>query len=142
MAFWRQQGRGPAGPVLVELAAGDGLVGSPGVWLESEGVRCFLWEHREIPRREAKRQRPAARVEAGRLLDWRKADLPAEPWLVSSACPRQSARVWQAIREKLIRPAWVVIGNPSGRPVWWLRARQAGYRLAWVYENREYFLRA
>jgi len=129
------------GAVIVELAAGDGVTGSLGVWLEdrSHGARCFLWEHRPVACEESVRLRPAARVWAGRLTEWRRADLPDRPWLVSSGCSRQSAAIWRAIRQKVIRPGWLILWNPSGRPVWWRRARQVGYRLRWVHHHREYY---
>jgi len=131
----------PAQAVLVELAAGDGLIGSIGAWLEGQGtgVRCFLWEHRPFPIDEACRQRPSARVTKGRLVDWRVAELPEKPWLVTSCCSRQTSRCWQSIRQGLIHPAWMVVWNPTERPVWWRRARREGYRLRWVHHNREYY---
>jgi len=131
----------PPAAVVVELAAGDGLVGSLGAWLEKEnaGIRCFLWEHRSIPLGEARRNRSAARVMEGRLLDWSLAELPSAPWLVTSFCGRQTSCLWRAIGQAALRPAWVVVWNPSGRPVWWRRARQSGYRLQWVHHNREYY---
>jgi len=131
----------PAQSVVVELAAGDGLIGSIGAWLEGQGtgVRCFLWDHRPFPIDDAVRQRPGARVAKSRLLDWRRADLPGKPWLVTSCCSRQTSRCWQAIRQGLIRPVWLVIWNPTERSVWWRRARRKGYRLRWVHHNREYY---
>ena len=142
LRFLRDRGMKPArGAVVLELAAGDGRVGSLGAWFEGqeEGVTCFLWEHRAIPLRDAVRQRPAARVTEGRLLDWSLATLPAKPWIVISTCSRQTARVWQAVRRGEIHPAWVVVWNPTGRSAWWRRARRAGYRLRWVHANREYY---
>jgi hypothetical protein len=142
VAFLRRHGLVPPDQaVLVELAAGDGLIGSIGVWLERQGtgVRCFLWEHRPLPIHDAVRQRSGARVTQGRLVDWRAAGLAVKPWLVTSGCSRQTAHCWQAIRQGLIRPHWLVIWNPTERPVWWRRARREGYRLRWVHHNREYY---
>jgi hypothetical protein len=129
--------------VIVELAAGDGLVGSLGVWLEekSRGVECYLWEHREIPFQEALRRRPTAGVRAGRLLDWGTTTFPNSPWLVTSRCARQSRQLWRAVGANIIQPKWVVIWNPSGRGVWWHRARQTGYQLYWMQQNYEYYWR-
>ena len=142
LRFLRGRGMTAApGAVVVELAVGDGLVGSLGAWLEGQNpeVRCFAWEHRAIPLREASLQRPTARVTAGRLLDWNLGELPAKPWLVNSSCNQQTARVWRAVHQGQIHPAWVVVWNPTGRSVWWRRARRAGYRLRWVHANREYY---
>lgn len=142
MSFLSAHGVRPeAGAVMVELAAGDGLVGSLGSWLEDEGkgARCFLWEHRLIPFRDAVRLRPLARVMNGRLTNWERADLPGKPWMVSSSCSRQTSLLWKAIRRGSIRPPWLVIWNPTARSVWWRRARRAGYRLRWVHANREYY---
>jgi len=131
LRFIRGRGMTAApGAVVVELAVGDGLVGSLGAWLEGQNpeVRCFAWEHRAI-----------AWVTEGRLTDWSLATLPARPWIVTSSCSRQTARVWQAVRSGEIHPAWVVVWNPTGRSAWWRRARRVGYRLCWVHANREYY---
>jgi len=142
MAFLQRHGLGvPPQAVLVELAIGDGLIGSLSTWLEMQGkgIRSFLWEHRRFSIHDTVRQRPAARVSKSRLLNWRRVELPEKPWLVTSFCSRQTSRCWQAIRQGLIRPAWLVIWNPTERPVWWRRARREGYRLRWVHHNREYY---
>lgn len=142
MAFLQRHGLVvPPQAVLVELAVGDGLIGSLSTWLEMQGkgIRSFLWEHRRFSIHDTVRQRPAARVSKSRLLDWRRVELPEKPWLVTSCCSRQTSRCWQAIRQGLIRPAWLVIWNPTERPVWWRRARREGYRLRWVHHNREYY---
>ena len=57
---------------VYELGAGDGLVGSLGVWFEglAEEWSVEAWEHRPLPFFSLKKQRLETKLHEGRLTRW------------------------------------------------------------------------
>ena len=127
-----------------ELVAGDGRVGSLGVWLEgvSGGWIVEAWEDRPFPLRAFKQNRPEARIHQGRLTRWsaeeRKKDLVG----ITTRGSREAAGVCREIRTGQIRPQWVGLWNPTMRPAWFKRMRSVGYQLVLVYQRTEFYVDA
>ncbi len=127
---------------VYELAAGDGLVGSLGVWFEGLGERWRVeaWEHRASPLISLKKNRPEAEIHEGRLTRWtakeRKKDLVG---ITTRGC-KEAVAVCREIRSGQIRPEWVGLWNPTMRPAWFHRMRGAGYQLALVYQRMEFYV--
>ena len=133
--------RGNRSGRVYELAAGDGLVGSLGVWLEELGVGWSVeaWEHRPFPLSSIHKQRPRTQIHEGRLISWsakeRKKDLVG----ITTRGSRDSTGVCREIRTRQIRPQWVGLWNPTMRPAWFQRMRSAGYQLELVYQRMEFY---
>ena len=129
---------------VYELAAGDGLVGSLGVWLQGlgEGWKVEAWEHRATPLASIRKNRPTAEIHEGRLIKWsakeRKKDLVG----ITTRGSREATGVCREIRAGQIRPEWVGLWNPTMRPAWLHRMRSAGYRLVLVYQRMEFYVSA
>jgi len=129
---------------VYELVAGDGLVGSIGVWLErgSEGWIVESWEHRPFPLLSFKKNRPEARIHQGRLTRWsvneRKNDLVG----ITTRGSREATGVCREICAGQIRPQWVSLWNPTMRPAWFQRMKSAGYQLVLVYQRMEFYVDA
>jgi hypothetical protein len=126
-----------------EMAAGDGLVGSLGVWLE--GILAWkveIWEHREIPLAHCRKNRPKAHIHGGRKVDW---DMPAgleagvSPWGLTARSARDASAVCRAIRKKQIRPQFIALWNPTERVVWATRLGAEGYSMQLVYQRMEIY---
>lgn len=125
---------------FVELAAGDGWVGSLGAWLEGlEGWTVEAWEHRSVPRDTFRQHRPRTELHSGRLTDWSPHEPVTKPLGITTRGVREAAGVCRAIRRGLIRPRFVGIWNPSRRPVWYRRLDLEGYRLGLVWHNMEFY---
>lgn len=127
--------------LLMELAAGDGLVGSLGVWIESSlsGWKVQAWEHRDSVCHQLRRNRPHANIRPERLTEWsRPASFPL-PTAITTRGMREASGVCRAIRRKWIRPAWMGIWNPTRRPVWYRRLCREGYQLELVWQNIEFY---
>jgi hypothetical protein len=126
---------------VYELAAGDGLVGSLGVWLEGlgKGWSVEAWEHRPFPLISLKKTRLEAEIHEGRLTRWsaneRKKDLIG----ITTRKAREASGVCREIRAGQIRPQWVGLWNPTMRPAWLHRMRRAGYQLELVYQKMEFY---
>jgi len=126
---------------VYELVAGDGLVGSLGVWIEGlgEGWSVEAWEHRPLPLFSLKKNRPEIKIHEGRLTSWsaneRKKDLVG----ITTRGAREATVVCREIRTDQIRPCWIGIWSPSRRPVWFHRMRGAGYQLVLVYQGMEFY---
>jgi hypothetical protein len=126
---------------VYELVAGDGLVGSLGVWLEGLGERWRVeaWEHRASPLISLKKNRPEAEIHEGRLTRWsvneRKKDLVG----ITARQSREASGVCREICTGQIRPEWVGLWNPTMRPAWFHRMRSAGYQLELVYQRMEFY---
>jgi len=133
--------RGNRSGRVYELVAGDGLVGSLGVWLEELGVGWCLesWEHRPFPLSSIHKQRPRTQIHEGRLTRWsakeRKKDLVG----ITTRGAREATGVCREIRTGQIRPQWVGLWNPTMRPSWFHRMRSAGYQLVLVYQRMEFY---
>lgn len=128
---------------LVEAPAGDGRVGSLGVWLESEnsGWKVEAWEHRPAVLKQFRRNRPSTDIHEGRLIDWEKvADKPGLE-AVTTRGAREAAGLCRALRRKQLQPRWLGIWNPTRRPVWYRRLRREGYQLEMVWQNVEFYRR-
>jgi hypothetical protein len=129
---------------VYELVAGDGLVGSLGVWLEGlrEGWSVEAWEHRLFPFFSSKKTRLETEIHEGRLISWsaneRKKDLVG----ITTRGSREAAGVCREIRTGQIRPQWVGLWNPTMRPAWFHRMRSAGYQLVLVYQRMEFYVSA
>jgi len=127
-----------------ELAVGDGLVGSLGVWLEGLGEEWSVeaWEHRPAPFALLKKNRPTTKIHEGRLTMWsakeRKKDLVG----ITTRGSREATGVCREIRTSKIRPEWVGLWNPTMRPAWFQRMRSAGYQLVLVYQRMEFYVDA
>lgn len=126
-----------------EMAAGDGLVGSLGAWLERiPGWKVEIWEHRKIPLAHCRRNRPQAIIHGGRKTDW---DLPVgvearvSPWGITTRSMRDATAVCRAIRKKQIRPQLIGLWNPTERAVWAVRLKAEGYALQLVYQRMEIY---
>ncbi|NBT23691.1 hypothetical protein EBT11_03435 [bacterium] len=128
-----------------ELAGGDGLVGSLGVWLERElGWSVEIWEHRPIPRQHCRSNRPAAVIHERRSPLWDSepgAGAWEQPWGVTARSAREAAWLCRAVRRGYLQPAMIGVWNPSERGVWACRLGAAGYRLELVYERTELYRR-
>lgn len=131
----------PADPqVCLEMAAGDGLVGSYGHWLESRlGWRCMAWESRPAAFAQLQRNRPASVCFGGPWTGPGEADLSDRPGLITCRSHRQSSALCKAISGGRIRPSVVALWNPSERPVWWRRLAACRYRLVLVHERMEFY---
>jgi len=140
--FSTRFGLGKAPGLLVELAAGDGLVGSLGLWLEEAklGWKVCAWEHRPEVLRQLRKNRPATEIREGRLTCWKGVNLPPQVLAVTTRGAREAAGLCRAIRQETIRPRWLGIWNPSQRPVWHQRLRREGYRLKLVWQNLEFYV--
>ena len=133
--------KGGKGGTFLELRAGDGLVGSLGVWLESLGEtwKVESWEDRPLPLRQLRANRFQSKILEGRLTRGLSKDLVQEPDGITTRGVREASGVCRAIRQSQIRPRWIGIWNPSRRPVWLKRLGKSGYRLALIYERMEFY---
>ena len=133
--------KGGKGGTFLELRAGDGLVGSLGVWLESLGGTWNVesWEDRPLPLRQLRANRFQSKILEGRLTRGLSKDLVQEPDGITTRGVREASGVCRAIRQSQIRPRWIGIWNPSRRPVWLKRLGKSGYRLALIYERMEFY---
>ena len=124
-----------------ELVAGDGQVGSLGIWLESGGGgwRVEAWEHRPHPLEAFRNNRPGTEIHRDRLTTWAEEKRKADPAGITSRGSRESAAICREIRNGRIRPGFVGIWNPTRRPVWMHRLGRAGYRLEMIYERMEFY---
>ena len=75
--------RGLQPGVFLELVAGDGLVGSLGLWLErlKQGWSVQAWEHRAWPALSFQKNRPSTLLHQARLTSWafEEMSLPMPP---------------------------------------------------------------
>jgi hypothetical protein len=126
---------------LVELVAGDGLVGSLGLWMGtgSCGWKVTAWEHRTHVFDQLQKNRPDTEIHKGRLTDWAGNFLKISPSAITVRGAREASGVCRGIRNQLIRPDWLGIWNPSRRPVWCRRLSKAGYQLELVWQNMEFY---
>ena len=129
--------------LLLELATGDGLVGSLGQWMEKGkcGWKVEAWEHRSSVARQFRRNRPHTLFREGRITDW-EGGPKQQPDAITLRGVREAAGVCRAIRKKLIQPWWLGVWNPGRRPVWYRRLRREGYRLELAWQNVEFYLRS
>ena len=127
---------------LYELVAGDGLVGSLGVWVEAlgEGWRVEAWEHRPLPLFSLKKTRLEAEIHEGRLTRWSANESKKDLVGITTRGSREAAGVCREIRTGLIRPEWVGLWNPTMRPAWFHRMRSEGYQLVLVYQRMEFYV--
>ena len=129
---------------VYELVAGDGLVGSLGVWFEGLGKGWSLeaWEHRPFPLRSVIKNRLQTKIHERRLINWsvneRKKDLIG----ITTRKAREASGVCQEIQAGQIRPQWVGLWNPTMRPAWFKRMKSAGYQLELVYQRMEFYVDA
>ena len=133
--------RGQKSGCVYELVAGNGLVGSLGVWVEGLGEEWSVeaWEHRPAPFALLKKNRPTTKIHEGRLTMWsakeRKKDLVG----ITTRGSRESTGVCREICAGQIRPQWVGFWNPTMRLAWFHRMRSVGYQLVLVYQRMEFY---
>ena len=129
---------------VYELAAGDGLVGSLGVWLEGlgDGWSVEAWEHRPFPLFSLKKMRPETEIHEGRLISWSAKERKKDLIGITTRRSREATGVCREIRAGQIRPQWVGLWNPTMRPAWFQRMRSAGYQLELVYQRMEFYVDA
>lgn len=132
----------PAG-AMIELCAGDGVVGSLGLWLEkyARGWHVKAWEARPLVFEQLRKNRPQTTVYLGRLTDWAALGSSSRPCALTVRGTREAAAACRAVRLSLIQPVWLCIWNPSHRPVWYKRLNRQGYRLAMVWQNNEIYVK-
>jgi hypothetical protein len=135
--------RGVSPGRMVELAVGDGLVGSLGLWLEGAdpGWQVEVWESRAIPQAFIRRNRPHTRLHGGRLTTWSAVEARLSPVGITTRGTREAGGVCRAIRQGMIRPEFLGLWNPTRRSVWERRLRTEGYRLEMVYHRMEFYRR-
>jgi len=124
-----------------ELMAGDGLVGSLGIWLERGAGRWMMeaWEHRAHPLKACRKNRPGTETHGERLTNWGEKERKANPAGITSRGARESAGICREIRNGRICPGFVGIWNPTRRSVWMQRLERAGYRLEMIYDRMEFY---
>ena len=124
-----------------ELAAGDGLAGSLGTWLESLGEDWGVqaWECRPHPLAILRKNRTGTQIHESRLTTWSEKEMGSNPTGITSRGSIESTALCRQIRKGGIRPGFVGIWNPTRRPVWMHRLRRAGYQLEMVYERMEFY---
>jgi hypothetical protein len=129
---------------VYELVAGDGLVGSLGVWLEGlcEGWSVEAWEHRATPLASIRKNRPTTEIHEGRLIKWSAKERKKDLIGITIRGSREASGVCREIRAGQIRPQWVGLWNPSMRSAWFHRMRRAGYQLELVYQRMEFYVDA
>jgi len=127
---------------VYELVAGDGLVGSLGVWVETLGERWSVeaWEHRPLPLFSLKKTRLEAEIHEGRLTKWSAEERKKDLIGITTRKAREASGVCREIRTGQIRPEWVGLWNPRMRSVWFRRMRSAGYQLVLVYQRMEFYV--
>jgi hypothetical protein len=127
--------------LLLELAVGDGLVGSLGLWVEQlkAGWKVAAWEHRSQALRRLRKNRTTTEIHEGRLTSWEGDAKRSGVAAVTTRGVREAAGVCRAIRKRTIRPRWLGIWNPRRRPVWYQRLRRENYRLELVWQNIEFY---
>jgi len=141
--FRRRLLDGLAPGLWIELQAGDGLVGSLGVWLERvAGWKVEAWEHRKWPALSFQQNRPSTPLQRERLTQWTQPTAPKDPVGITTRGCREAAGVCRAIREKRISPVLVGVWNPTRRALWEQRLRREGYRLEMVHERMEFYRRS
>jgi len=121
---------------ILELAAGDGLVGSLGRWLEEhQGWSAECEEAAEEPYRQMKKNRPRAQCFQGLVL------LPAgRIWdVITSRSAMRSAQLLREMRTLGIRPGLVGVWNRSGRSHWAKRLKRMGYRPVLCQDRMEFY---
>jgi hypothetical protein len=124
-----------------ELAAGDGLVGSLGVWLErlGRGWEVDAWECRAAPLYSLRKNRPQADIHHGRLITWSEKERGVVLKGITTRGAREAAGVCREIRTGKIRPFFVGIWNPSRRDVWYRRLLREGYQFEMAWHNMEFY---
>ncbi len=121
---------------VLELAAGDGLVGSLGRWLEEhQGWQAECEEPAVEPYRQLKMNRPQAKCFQGMV------NLPSlRFWdVVISRSAGRSALFLRKMRTSGIRPGLVGIWNRSGRSLWAKRLKRMGYRPVLCQDRMEFY---
>jgi hypothetical protein len=129
---------------VYELVAGDGLVGSLGVWLEGlvDGWSFEAWEHRPSPLFSLTKTRLETEIHEGRLTIWSSEERKKDLVGITTRGSREATGVCREIRAGQIRPQWVGLWNPTMRSVWFQRMRSAGYQLELVYQRMEFYVSA
>jgi hypothetical protein len=124
------------GGIILELAAGDGLVGSLGRWLEEHhGWSAECEESRVVPHQQLQKNRPRATSTRG------MENLSvAKIWdVVTSRSTVRSALILRVMRVSGKRPGLLGIWNRSGRPHWARRLQRMGYRPVLCQDRMEFY---
>lgn len=133
--FERVLGRRRKGRIL-ELGAGDGLVGSLGRWLEEhQGWTATCEEPRDLPLVQLKKNRPNA--ECLQKIDTEK--ILQEVDLLTCRSERPCHRILQLMRKNGFRPRVLGLWNRSRRPLWAQRLRALGYHPILCQDRMEFY---
>ena len=139
--FWRSLLGEKRGGRILELAVGDGLVGSLGRWLESQAEwEGEGWEDRILPKTQLVELRPRMRLWSSHG-EWQKSWEQQAPDLVTSRTHRTNARLCRFLRSTPARPRWLGVWNRYGRGLWALRLSALGYRLVLCQDRMEFYSR-
>lgn len=127
--------------IFYELQAGDGRVGSLGIWLERENPswRVEAWEHREFPAAAFARHRPSTQLHRDRKTSWANPGGETFPSGMTIRGSREASALCRALGRGAKGLKWVGIWNPGRHPAWFLRMRRLGFRLELVYERMEFY---
>lgn len=128
---------------FLELAAGDGLVGSLGGWLErtGQGWEVVAWEHRAVVARDFSRHRPGTPLHPQRFTSRAEMRGTRDTVGVTTRGSREASAICRTIRRGGMAPSLVGVWNPSRRPVWAKRLGLLGYRLELAWQNIEFYRR-
>lgn len=139
--FWNRFCSKNQGGGLLELVAGDGLVGSLGVWLESteSDWQVQAWEHRPLVLRQLRWNRPRTDIREGRLTKWPAVEVGMLYAAITTRGAREASGVCRGIRRGVLRPPWIGIWNPRCCAVWCQRLRREGYWLEMVWHQIEFY---
>ena len=124
-----------------ELKAGDGLVGSLGIWLESIdlGWQVEAWEDRPLAIKSFVRNRPRTLLHPCRLISWTNNERDPNLVGITVRGSLEASSVCREIHQGRITPKILGIWNPTCRSVWYQRLGREGYRLELVWHNMEFY---
>jgi hypothetical protein len=136
LVAWEKLLMQKSGGAILELAAGDGLVGSLGRWLEEHQKWDATCEEPAVePHRQLIKNRPRAECFQG-------LEMFAATRIWDVVTSRSAARSAVLLREMRIsgrRPGLVGIWNRSGRSLWARRLKRMGYRPALCQDRMEFY---
>lgn len=133
---WEKLLKQKRGGSILELAAGDGLVGSLGRWLEEHhGWKAQCEEQAVVPYRQLKTNRPRATT-----MQYAESLFFTKSWdAFTSRSSLRSALFLRVMRVNGYRPGLVGIWNRSGRPSWAKRLERMGYRPVLCQDRMEFY---
>jgi hypothetical protein len=134
--FWEKALRKQERGKILELAAGDGLVGSLGRWLEeNRGWTAVCEETQTLPLRQLQANRPQARCI--RLEELRPACFDVD--CLTSRSGKRTSLIFRMMKKEGVRPRVVGVWNRSRRPLWSRRLRAMGYEPVLCQDRMEFY---